>query len=327
MLQFVPKSLWAPSRRNGSVRPLIADGEVFEIHDTLRPPAAATDDAREVINNIAWQPESFTATATLDGDADMMVRFPSPLPQGNDDWDTAIMDWHFARDKAGRPCDGPAMIVLDILQGGNLIAGFIAKTLAKAGIHGLVLHLPQSGLRRKPREQMDWSAFLPSLRQGAADARRARDVVASLPTVTGAICLQGTSLGSFVATLAGAIDGAFDSLVLALSGGDVNSILTTGKMDAVRVRQSLRQAGYDDQKLKDWLWNIEPLRVAHQLDAKKTWLFSARHDQVVPAANTKKLADAIGLDWHHHRQLAGCHYTCIMGAHRFLKELVRAVPR
>jgi hypothetical protein len=278
--------------------------------------------------NLSWEPESFVATVSAGGDADLSVRFPSPLPQGDERWDTVIMDWHFARDRAGRVCDGPAMIVLDILQGGNLIAGAIARTLAKNGIHGFVMHLPQSGRRRRDaREKMDWSAFLPGLRQGAADARRARDVVANLPSVTGAVCLQGTSLGSFVATLAGSIDDSFDAVVLALTGGDVNGILTHGKMDAVRVRQSLRDAGYDDAKLHDWLWQIEPLRVAHRLKPEKTWVFSARHDQVVPGRFTKKLVETIGLDWHHHRQFAGCHYTCIMGAHRFLKELVRAVPR
>ena len=46
-------------------------------------------------------------------------------------------------------------------------------------------------------------------------------------------------------------------------------VLTKGKMDAARVRLRLREIGYTDQKLKDWLWQIEPLRIAHRLEPGK----------------------------------------------------------
>jgi hypothetical protein len=199
--------------------------------------------------------------------------------------------------------------------------------MAKAGVHAFVLHMPQNGRRRSVSEPHDWSAFLPSLRQGAADARRARDVIAALPTVTGPIGLQGTSLGGFVATVTASIDNAFDRVLLALTGGDVYGILTTGRMDAARVRKHLHDAGFDDARLRSWLWGMEPLRVAHRLDPRRTWLFSARFDQVVAAAHSRRLAAEIGLDWQHHRHFGGCHYTCVLSAPRFLSEMIRAIPR
>jgi hypothetical protein len=329
MLQFVPKSVWSPRRKQTDQGPQLT-GQSLTITDTLpdKPGLDVTCDGEaEVLSQLWWRPETFQASIDQQGDGDLSIQFPSPKPQGNAVFDTAILDWHFARDKAGRVKTAPAVVVLDILQGGNLVAGYISRTLAKNGIHGFVLHLPQNGRRRLPLGQHDWKSFLPSLKQGACDARRARDVVASLPMVAGGVSLQGTSLGGFVATMAGSIDGAFDANILALTGGDVFGVLSKGKMDAARVRQHLRDIGYTDDKLRDWLWQIEPLRIAHRLNAKKTWLFSARYDQVVPHAHGKKLAEAIGLDWSHHRQLAGCHYTCAINAHRFMTEMMRAIPR
>jgi hypothetical protein len=330
MLQFVPKSIWSPRRKDlPGTGPVLA-GTSISVTDTLAPQLeldSPCDGESEVLAQLSWKPQTFEATIDHEGDADLSIRFPSPMPQGVADFDTAILDWHFARDRAGQVKPAPAVVVLDILQGGNLVAGFIARTLSKNGIHSFVLHLPQNGRRRKEGGEHDWHAFLPSLRQGACDARRARDVVAKLPMIEGGISLQGTSLGGFVATMAASIDGAFDTNILALTGGDVYGVLSTGKMDAARVRQSLRDIGYTDAKLRDSLWQIEPLRIAHRMNPKKTWLFSARYDQVVPGIHGKKLAQAIGLDFNHHRQFTGCHYTCAINVHRIMSEMLRALPR
>jgi hypothetical protein len=330
MLQFVPKSVWTPRKKESPSRVPLQAGESLLITDSISKTVAgetACDGEREVISSFAWEPETFTAVTADEGDADLAIKFPSPKPQGNPHWDTAILDWHFARDRIGRIKTAPAVVVLDILQGGNLVAGYIARTLSKNGLHAFILHLPQNGRRMKPGAKHDWNYFLPSLRQGASDARRARDVVASLPMVSGGVSLQGTSLGGFVATMAGSIDGCFDSTILALTGGDVYGVLSNGRMDAARVREQLRTVGFTDTKLRDWLWQIEPLRIAHRLRAKRTWLFSARYDQVVPAKHGKMLAQAIDLEWSHHRQLAGCHYTCAINARRFLTEMMRAIPK
>jgi len=326
MLQFVPQALWrsvvAPSRL-----PLL-DGQVIHVSDTISSFSPDGTDADEVVPRLLWPRGDFQVTARhSSATGDLSLQFPSPRPRGNPAWDTVVLDWHMARSQGGRSNAAPAVLVLDILQGGHIVAGYIAKSLAKNGIHGLVLHMPQNGLRRKQGAPHDWAEFLPNLSQAASDVRRARDVIASLPLVRGPIGLQGTSLGGFVATLAASIDNAFDPVLLALSGGDVYDVLSTGRADAAKVRQHLRQAGYTDQKLRDWLWQIEPMRVAHRLNPARTWLFSARFDQVVRSSNSKKLADTIGLSWQHHRQLAGCHYTCALGARRFMSEVISAIGR
>ena len=290
-------------------------------------PNLAADES-EVLRQINWQRQTFDATFDCWPDGgDVAFRFPSPLPLGHRAWDTVVVDWHIARGRLGNFKAGPAVLVLDILQGGNLVSGYVAKTLARHGIHGFVLHMPQNGRRRDGDRPYDWSLFLPSLRQAAADARRCRDVIAGLPLVNGAIGIQGTSLGGFVATLAGAIDNTFDRVFLALTGGDTYGVLTTGKADAARVRRHLLEAGFDDRTLRDVLWQMEPLRVAHRLDPRRTWLFSARFDRVVAGGYSRKLARAIGLDARHHRQLFGGHYTCALDGWRFLSTLVHLARR
>src|SRR5439155_19053361 len=138
------------------------DGQTLRVTDTVSPGDFATDDARQVIKGLLWPAQTFRVDCSKDGDAaDLSLSFPSPLPQGNDVWDRAVLDWYIAR-RHGEPAAGPAVVVLDILQGGNLVSGFIARTLAKHGIHGFVLHMPQNGRRKRIGDVHDWSAFLPS---------------------------------------------------------------------------------------------------------------------------------------------------------------------
>jgi hypothetical protein len=326
MLNLVPSTIW----KSLPIRdlPPVREGEAFDVWDTVTPVGADANGSAEVLRRIVWPGQRFAAKCRLDSlGGDVSVHFPSPLPQGYPVWDEVVLDWHIARDQGGKFTSGPAVLVLDILLGGNRVSGYIAKTLAKHGIHGFVMHMPQNGRRRLASETHDWGVFLPSLTQAAGDARRSRDVIASLPLVTGPVSLQGTSLGGFVATLAGSIDDAFGSVMLALTGGDVFGVMQSGKMDAALVRRQLLNVGYDDEKLREYLWGIEPLRVAHRLNPKRTWLFWARFDQVVKPVHSAKLADAIGLDWQHRRQIAGCHYTCFVSAPRFLGEMMRGIPR
>lgn len=299
----------------------------FCVRDTLSATPAAHEDA-EALRHLIWTPQTFDAHISPHShNSDATVAFPSPLCDGDPTSDRVHLDWYHARDRAGAPVSGQAMLVLDILHGSNVVSSFIARTFARNGIHGLVMHMPHTALRtsRPAREKYDWGVFLPSLRQAVMDARRARDVIAQLPGVDGSIGVQGTSLGGFVTTLAAGLDGAFDKVVVALAGGDVFGILSAGSMDAAKVRHRLEDLGWDDDRLREELWKTEPLRLAHRLNAARTWLFSARWDQVVPSLYSARLARSIGLSASHHRKFAGCHYSCVLSAPRMLSEMLQVV--
>ncbi|MDH3585267.1 MAG: hypothetical protein OER86_13770, partial [Phycisphaerae bacterium] len=70
---------------------------------------------------------------------------------------------------------------------------------------------------------------------------------------------------------------------------------------------------------------IEPVHVAHRLDPKRTWLFSAFADQVVPAANARALAAAIGLDNSHHHWISGDHYTAVLNLPWMIRRMARTI--
>ena len=102
-------------------------------------------------------------------------------------------------------------------------------------------------------------------------------------------------------------------------------MMQTGQKDVAKVRNELARAGFTGEKLRELLQHAEPLRIAHRLDAKRTWMYSALQDEVVPIANCRKLAETIRLDKTHHTQLYAGHYTGVLYLPVILDLLVERV--
>jgi cephalosporin-C deacetylase-like acetyl esterase len=164
------------------------------------------------------------------------------------------------------------------------------------------------------------------MKQGIADVRRARDAVAVLPHVdTSRIAVQGTSLGGFVAATTAGLDHGFSSVHIMVAGGDLLTLVTNGKREAGKLREMLAEAGYTGDKLITLFDQVEPLHVAHRLNPKTTWMFSATRDQVVPPLHARKLADAVKLSDDHHIQLFADHYTGIVYVPIVVDQMVKAI--
>jgi hypothetical protein len=333
------KLLLGPARnRRAHLRSIAPTPSSFTVSDHLGDFSDPHPSAARMLAGIAWQPQTFTVDLSHDAppslltrhDPDATLRFPSPAPRNESDApdvDRVALDLYAARDRrTGQVTPAPAMLVLDILQGNNVVANFIARSLARRGIHAAVMHMPFTGKRRRPGQtDYDWREFLPSLHQAVTDARRARDVLAALPFVTGPVGIQGTSLGGFVSTIAAALDDAFDPVVITLAGADVYRVLRHGKIDAAKVHRRLCDAGHDDLTLRRSLWKTEPLRIAHRLSPHKTHLLTANRDQVVPAYHSDLLAQAAGIPANHHKHFPGCHYTVALCAPLILRAIERPV--
>jgi hypothetical protein len=69
------------------------------------------------------------------------------------------------------------------------------------------------------------------------------------------------------------------------------------------------------------LWAIEPTRIAHRLDPRRTWIYSGTLDRVVPLQNAETLAKAAGLDEAHHVKVNADHYTAIVYFPRIVREI------
>lgn len=289
-------------------------GQSYEARDSLAVGIEERDDARECLEGLGWTPESFQVNceAPTRAQCDALVRFPSPRPSGIDLVDRVAMEWYHARDPEGTWVKAPAVVVIHESGSGMDVGRSIAFALSRTGVHAFLIQLPGYGERRGNKD-LKVDHFLSFCRQGIADARRAKDAVSVLPQVDGErVGLQGTSLGGFIGATSAALDGAYNHVFLMLAGGQLYEVLQNGKRDAANIRERLAEAGLAGEALKEGLYTFEPNRLAHRLSPKTTWLFSGKHDTVVPLKYAESLASHIGLDAEHHVILPSNHYSGIL---------------
>ncbi|MEX1026866.1 MAG: C45 family autoproteolytic acyltransferase/hydrolase [Candidatus Paceibacterota bacterium] len=293
--------------------PLIGSG-AFAAADSLNIAPDASAEARHCLEALAWQPDVFEVACELvEGPGcDVLVRFPSPVPSGNETNDRVTLEWYVARDARRQPVVAPAVVVVHE-SGRNMRVGrLIAWGLQQHGVHAFMINLPHYGARRG-EQKPDKSTAITTIRQAIADVRRARDAVAALPHVDAdRIALQGTSLGGFVSATSASLDGKYDSVFLMVAGGELYDLLQNGEHDTAKLRRQLEQEGVTDEVLRALTDLIEPTRVGHRLDPQRTWLYSGLFDRVVPIKNARALAGAIGLDAAHHVQLPVNHYMGVV---------------
>jgi cephalosporin-C deacetylase-like acetyl esterase len=166
------------------------------------------------------------------------------------------------------------------------------------------------------------------MRQAVADVRRARDAVAAIPLVDQQnISLQGTSLGGFVAATTAGLDDGYDRVFVMLAGGNLHDLIEHGQKDAAKLRAELKAAGLTGEKLRTLLDTVEPIRLAHRIEASRTWLYSGSFDDVVPMKNALALAAAVGLDDQHHCRLAADHYSGMLFMPFILTHMRRQISQ
>jgi dienelactone hydrolase len=285
----------------------------YSARDSLDASRDAKPDAQACIELLAWMPGEFEVQCSqpVDQQYDALVSFPSPRSSGDPVNDRVTMEWYRPKTKEGEtPAPQPAMVVIHE-SGSRMEAGRVfARSFRERGLHAFLIHLPYYGERRKGGGRPEDADFTVLVRQGIADARRARDAVAVLPGVdAGQISIQGTSLGGFVATLVGSLDHGYDGVFIMLAGADFYDILQTGQKDTAKLRQKFTDAGYEGEKLKELLSAVESQRIAHRLDPQHTWMYSAQDDEVVPIKNSRLLATIAGLERSHQLEFPGGHYS------------------
>ncbi len=288
---------------------VVAGGE-FPAHDTLNCAVDSVVDAAACVDGLRWTPGDFNVgIEPAQGQGDWLVRFPTPIPSGDDVNDKVAMEWHMARDADGKPKVAPAIVVVHE-SGRGMVAGRIfAQGLRPYGFHTFLIHLPGYGVRTSALTG-DPLKMLPALKQAIADVRRARDAVASLPFVDKSLVgLQGTSLGGFVTATVAGLDRGYDRVFILLAGGNIADVILTGTRDAAGLKRRLTEAGITDAQIREHSQAIEPMRMAHRINASTTWLFTGLKDEVVPPACSVAFAAAGKLTKDHHIQLPVGHYT------------------
>ncbi|WP_437186351.1 alpha/beta hydrolase family protein [Planctomicrobium sp. SH668] len=287
----------------------------YSVSDSLLIGDEPNEDAQALLTELGWESASFDVRITPPAKADRedaLIRFPSPAPMGNAINDLVALEWYQVKDLQGEILHAPAVVVIHE-SGSNMAVGrLIATGFRSRGIHAFLLQLPGYGERRIAGARST-DRLIERMQQGVKDARRARDVVAALePVDASQIAIQGTSLGGFVASLAAGIDSAYQTVFLLLSGGDVYTVLKNGEREAAKIRDSLLDAQLSEDEMKAIANRVEPNRIIHRLNPKKTWLYSGIFDTVVPIENARLLASRAKLPEGHHIQMPVNHYAGII---------------
>lgn len=289
--------------------------QTFRARDSLMIAAEGSEDARQCLAGLCWPLAEFDVRlqSAQQGKGNWLVRFPSARPSGVDVNDTVAMEWYQAQAKDGTPLHAPAAVVVHESGSGMTVGRLMANALRAKGIHTFMIQLPYYGVRRPESGKPTGEKLGEALCQGIVDVRRAHDAVAALPYVdTSRIALQGTSLGGFVTATTAGLDDAYDHVFVLLAGGDLYKVLMEGKKDASKVREEFLKAGLREDQVKEMLNRIEPLRLAHRIDADNTWLFTGAYDDVVPPASSNRLAEKAKLDPSHHVKFLANHHSGII---------------
>lgn len=288
----------------------------FAAKDTLNITPDDSPAATTCLDGLKWQPGEFDVTVqpqTGDGPY-AHVRFPSPRPTGDETNDLVAMEWYAPKTHDGEIAKAPAIIVVHESGKSMPVGRLFAKALYAKGYHAFMIQLPFYGLRKpKDVDASDASRFLPVMRQGIADARRARDAVAAIPQVDAEhISLMGISLGGFVAATTAGIDNGYDQVFVLVAGGDLLGVINNGIKEAADLRKNLAKAGFDGEKLRELAAAVEPNSLAHRIAPERFWLYTAKDDQVVPPASSLALKQAARLADDHHVELWGDHVRVIV---------------
>jgi len=199
--------------------------------------------------------------------------------------------------------EGPIPAVLVLHYWGAIderVERSIAGELNSRGLAAVLVALPYH-LGRTPAGtrsgslaiQPDPEALKATMRQCLFDVRRAIDWMDSRPEFDSSrIGIVGTSLGAIVTSLVTGIDRRPAAAAYVLGGADLAHVLWRSSR-VVNEREKLREKGYNEDRLRMELADIEPLNYLPEIRPNKAFVVGARHDTVIPPATTQKLIEAL----------------------------------
>jgi len=197
------------------------------------------------------------------------------------------------------PGKHPAMIVLDILAGAQVVSRPEALWLAQHDIPALVVFMAHYGPRREPGSKerflsTDIDKSVANVRQTVLDCRLALAWLEARPEVDPKkLGVLGTSLGSFVGGIFGGIEPKIHSVSLLLGGGGLVESFAEHPIGLL-LTPVFKLAGITMEKLKKAIDPIDPITYSDQLKTKKLLLIAASNDDVVPPVAMKRLWEATG---------------------------------
>lgn len=224
----------------------------------------------------------------------LALTFPSPITSPHVENNTVHAEYFLPKNLDERQ---PGVIVLDILDGQQVVSRGQALWLAQHNIPALVVYMAYYGPRRPPGTNLkllttDIRQSVSNIQQTVLDCRRAVAWLKTRPEIDpDRIGLLGTSLGSLIGgVVVGAEPDIHTAALLLGGGGLVDSFSNHPK--AGMIPKALELIGLDRQALKKLIDPVDPLTYASQLKNKKLLLIAASRDDVVPPEAMKRLWQA-----------------------------------
>src|SRR5262245_27253268 len=131
------------------------------------------------------------------------LTFPSPVKTKYEENNTVHAEYYLPKGKG----PFPGVIILDILDGSQVVSRTLASVLAQNGIAGLCVQMPYYGPRRPAESKVrlispNINHTMDAIRQTVLDNRCAVAWLESRPEIDKKkLGIHGTSLGSFMAAL------------------------------------------------------------------------------------------------------------------------------
>ncbi|HRR33437.1 MAG TPA: hypothetical protein P5026_05025 [Kiritimatiellia bacterium] len=233
----------------------------------------------------------------------------------------------------GMSCDRtfPAVVCLHIFHGSFDLERMLCARLAQNGVPAMFFKQPyyaeRGGSEGKAILVSNAEIFVRGLEQGLQDARRAVDIMQSLPEVNPArVGVTGVSMGAIQSASVCGIEPRIYKAFLMLGGGDVRQIVMTAH-ETRKLRAFIEQLPPDArQRVFDCLDRLDPIRARDGLrrlaQDDRLRMTCAELDQVVPPACSRRLAEAAGcadrVTW-----LKGMdHYSAMASFPQIMEEVV-----
>src|SRR5258708_1006178 len=218
------------------------------------------------------------------------VRFPTPVVSKCVENNTVHCEYY--RPKGKGPF--PGVIVLDITAGDQSLSRMIATHLATQNIAALFVQMTYSGPRRPAGSTVrmittNYVQSMENVRQTVLDIRQATAWLESRPEIDAKrLGVLGTSLGSFMGTLAAEMEPKLNRVAILLGGGGVvDAYYNDPRAD--KYRKTWELLGGSKELLKKMIAPADPLTCAANLRDRKVLMIAGKRDEIV----FPKMAEAL----------------------------------
>ena len=223
------------------------------------------------------------------------LTFPSPVTTKHESNNTVHGEYY----RPGGKGPFPGVILLDILDGSQVVSRGLANMFSQNGIAALIIQMPYYGPRRPANEKIrllspDITQTMANIRQTVLDNRCGVAWLESRPEVDKKrLGIHGTSLGSFMGALTAEAEPRLTRVSLMLGGGG----LVDAYWDHPQAKPLLSAVallGITKDHMKAVIAPADPITNAAALKTRRVLMIAASRDDVVPPSAAKAMWEATG---------------------------------